>query len=421
MSNGVFVEYTNGISDSPVRLRQPRTPPVLLPRSGHISCIYRDDLFTWGGFRELPGGPIPSDRYLDNHELWIYSIEAESWRMETLDGDQLPPGMSGACCAISHDTLYVFGGFGREGNSDRLYCLNFRTRKWTLMEPEGDLPSPRDKALSWIYNNKFYVFGGFGPEPRCKAMFGQWFWDTTTSWAPDRGRGWNNHLFVYDIDTNCWTEQRTIGETPSPRAAHAGDVIGNKLYIFGGRLNQTRINDLYSLNLDTFQWSEKLECNSDVPCGRSWHSFTRVTDIHMLLYGGFDTECKTLGDCWVLNTQTLIWTQLEQPWRPRLWHTAVSTNVGGEVIIFAGCQNNILGSEDSDHCYDLFHIHFTPKSLLRSCMDVVIQYREIMKEHVTLLPRSVLDTLEKRLDAIVNPPTQLQPGSVESKHSCLIA
>ena len=42
--------------------------------------------------------------------------------------------------------------------------------------------------------------------------------------------------------------------TPGSRAAHSCEMINNKLYIFGGWNGKKALNDLYILNLDTFQW-----------------------------------------------------------------------------------------------------------------------------------------------------------------------
>ncbi|XP_077995354.1 kelch domain-containing protein 2-like [Glandiceps talaboti] len=388
------------------------------PRSGHVSCQYGDNLYVWGGYMDVPGGPFSEERYHSPHELWSYSIEAEKWKLDLADGT-VPPGTSGGCAANVNQYLYLFGGF-HDINSNQLYRLDLRKKRWKKIETQGDSPSPRDKALCWIYRNRLYVFGGFGPEPQTLPRYGQWVWDTTTGWTPDTGRGWNNHLFAYCLDTNQWNEVKTTGPCPSPRAAYSGDVIGNRLFIFGGRLNQTRMDDLHCLNLETMQWSGRIIGSGDIPEGRTWSTLTRVSDTHLLLYGGFDNDCVPLGDCRVLNTNNMEWTQVSLPSRPRLWHTACSGPDGGEVLIFGGCSNNILGSEENLHCNDVIHIHFTPKSLLRFALDVVVQYRHILQDHLHHLPLSIIEILEKRLETRVTRHDEL-PAEYHKKHPCVIS
>lgn len=67
-------------------------------------------------------------------------------------------------------------------------------------------------------------------------------------------RGWNNQLLMYDPATNEWSWPETRGRPPSPRAAHAGDISGDNVYIYGGRHLSTRLNDLHWLNMKNMTW-----------------------------------------------------------------------------------------------------------------------------------------------------------------------
>lgn len=71
------------------------------------------------------------------------------------------------------------------------------------------------------------------------------------------GRGWNNQLVAYNPDQNKWEWPETKGQTPSPRAALAGFQCQSRVYIFGGRLQENRLNDLYVLDMNSMSWSEK--------------------------------------------------------------------------------------------------------------------------------------------------------------------
>lgn len=44
---------------------------------------------------------------------------------------------------------------------------------------------------------------------------------------------------------------------PSPRTGHSAVVYNDAMYIFGGSSNENKkLNDTWSLNLITFQWTE---------------------------------------------------------------------------------------------------------------------------------------------------------------------
>ena len=68
-------------------------------------------------------------------------------------------------------------------------------------------------------------------------------------------RGWNNQFLVYDFDLGYWQNPSTSGSVPCPRAAHAMSVVGHRAFLFGGRSEPRRLNDLYHLDLRSLQWT----------------------------------------------------------------------------------------------------------------------------------------------------------------------
>lgn len=58
-------------------------------------------------------------------------------------------------------------------------------------------------------------------------------------------------------DANKWVWPETSGPKPSPRAAHSAAASGDKVYVFGGRFKNARMNDLHCLDLVSFRWSGK--------------------------------------------------------------------------------------------------------------------------------------------------------------------
>lgn len=104
---------------------------------------------------------------------------------------------------------------------------------------------------------RLYFFGGFGPTPLGMQAYPFKHIVEVSTEQTIWPRGWNNQLVAYNIDENCWEWPVTKGPAPSPRAAHAADITGNRVYLFGGRLKQIRNNELHCLNMDTMTWSGK--------------------------------------------------------------------------------------------------------------------------------------------------------------------
>ncbi|KAL8179323.1 UNVERIFIED_CONTAM: kelch domain-containing protein 1 [Gekko kuhli] len=225
----------------------PPAPPCMAEeQSGHCTVVDRGCLYVWGGYVSIEENEV----HLPNDELWIYDIDSGLWSMHLMEGD-LPPLMSGSCGACTNGKLYLFGGFDDKGYSSRLYYVNLRTRNgaylWKkISDFNGQPPTPRDKLACWVYKDR--------KQNELSDCFDihDAFWEGQIYW------GWHNDVHVFDTSLQTWY-QPTIkhGDPPQPRAAHSCAVLGNKGCIFGGRVLQTRMNDLHSLNLDTWASSGK--------------------------------------------------------------------------------------------------------------------------------------------------------------------
>jgi len=101
----------------------------------------------------------------------------------------------------------------------------------------------------------------------------------------------------------------------------AGFVFQSRVFIFGGRLLDNRMNDMYALDLDSMSWSENLNGHNagsqSLPSGRSWHSFTLISPTSAILYGGLSSEGQVLGDCWIYHIEKNVWSKLQTTWIDR--------------------------------------------------------------------------------------------------------
>ena len=82
---------------------------------------------------------------------------------------------------------------------------------------------------------------------------------------------------------------RTTGREPHALVGATTTVLGDKLYVFGGRvLSRTRpqlTSDLYELDLVRRHWT-KLETTGDIPPPRYFHSVCPLGDTKLVCYGG---------------------------------------------------------------------------------------------------------------------------------------
>ncbi|XP_038072124.1 kelch domain-containing protein 2-like [Patiria miniata] len=373
------------------------------PRSGHVAVTYGGLMLVWGGYTEQLNFSdanetghqmwyVGDDIYLDGKEVWCYNIEAKVW--DVWHTRKSPPGMSGSCAACIGKHMYLFGGYYKNGNSNELYRLDLKTKVWKHLKPEGMPPSPRDKVTCWSYQDKLVIFGGFGPPPYNEDdtnRTDEWQLDPSSFWSHERG--WNNQLIVYSTTDNRWSYVKSERHRPCPRAAHAVAVIGNRGYVFGGRFEDVRMNDLHVLNLDSMEWVGSIQpASEDIPTGRSWHCMAPVSDRHLLVYGGYSsgrpTDCKPLNDVWVFDVENHTWHQQKSlPSETRMWHTGVSGADLGEAVVYGGCSNDLLDQDQrSVHSSKCFHFFFSPKSLSRLCAEAIVSDIDVLGSELSFLP-----------------------------------
>lgn len=85
---------------------------------------------------------------------------------------------------------------------------------------------------------------------------------------------------------------------------------GSNIYIFGGKNEDTRFNDLWMFNLKTLAY-ELLPANGDVPAVRNGHTMTYYKD-RLFVFGGIHDITWELDDLHIYNLSKKSWTTLEQ-------------------------------------------------------------------------------------------------------------
>ncbi|SPJ85835.1 related to ral2 protein [Fusarium torulosum] len=134
---------------------------------------------------------------------------------------------------------------------------------------------------------------------------------------------------------------RTTGREPHALVGATTTILGDKLYVFGGRiLSRSRpaplTSDMYELDLIRRHWS-KLETTGDVPPPRYFHSMCALGDTKMVCYGGMSPapnqppggdsqqpEITVMSDIYIYDVNTKAWTFIptQDPPQGRYAHCA---------------------------------------------------------------------------------------------------
>ncbi|OAQ24224.1 galactose oxidase [Linnemannia elongata AG-77] len=116
----------------------------------------------------------------------------------------------------------------------------------------------------------------------------------------------------------------------------AGTILGECLYIFGGRVQGSgRIyaNDLWKYDPTRNSWEELIAADpSHMPCKRHNHSCVVEMDA-IYVFGGQTDSNAYLGDFWRFDLNTRQWTELATS-QPRHSHSALKH--GRSMMIFGG-------------------------------------------------------------------------------------
>ncbi|CDH52987.1 galactose oxidase [Lichtheimia corymbifera JMRC:FSU:9682] len=145
--------------------------------------------------------------------------------------------------------------------------------------------------------------------------------------------------------------KRTSGEIPPSLVGASTVIVGDSMYVFGGRLVSSRqmTNHLYVLNLSTLKWTRHAPSPDSTPPPRARYFHTAsVYKNHMVVFGGMghvekggSQDLLALDDVCLLNLTNMTWTYPEigpsvfSP-QPRYAHLAV---IAHDKLVVMGGQD----------------------------------------------------------------------------------
>ncbi|KJZ74801.1 hypothetical protein HIM_05918 [Hirsutella minnesotensis 3608] len=157
-------------------------------------------------------------------------------------------------------------------------------------------PGPRVGHASLLVGNAFIVYGGDTKIEDSDVL------DET--------------LYLLNTSTRHWSRALPAGPRPAGRYGHSLNILGSKIYIFGGQVEGYFMNDLSAFDLNQLQmpnnrWELLIqgEASPKVPAARTNHSVITYND-KMFLFGGTN-GFQWFNDVWCYDSVTNTWSQLD--------------------------------------------------------------------------------------------------------------
>lgn len=240
-------------------------------RTYQQAVLLRDNIVVFGGKN---GGPILTD-------LWKYEIEKKTWTKIEQSGIT-PPGRLLPSLSTINDGLILVGGKGPQGEyvADCWY-YNYQSNVWTQKaNPPADVELDGHKSVN-VNDNTVALWGG----------------DNNTK---------VKEVWTYNINSNTWTKNTTSGTGPqNKRGGFIMEKIDNKAYIGGGTENfTTKVNDFYSLNLATWEWTRL----ADMPA-KLFAASSSVLNGKLYVYGGNDENSQRSNKIYAYDPSTNQWSE----------------------------------------------------------------------------------------------------------------
>jgi N-acetylneuraminic acid mutarotase len=217
------------------------------------------------------------------------------------------------------------GGYPHETPIPAMYIYNPERDEW---RKGPDLPQDRLRgaAGAFVHNDKIYVV--------CGIQDGHW--DGHVTWFDE-----------YDPKTNTW---RKLPDAPRARDHVSVAMVGDKLYVAGGRLSTAKINQVLNRTIPevdvydfkTNSWAT-LDASKNLPTLRAGNMAVPYGNKVLIIGGESDKQVPAHSEVEAYNTKTGQWERLPNLFQGR--HGTGAVSMKGKVYVVAGSANRGGGPE----------------------------------------------------------------------------
>uniref|UniRef100_A0A8D8S3I2 Kelch domain-containing protein 3 n=1 Tax=Cacopsylla melanoneura TaxID=428564 RepID=A0A8D8S3I2_9HEMI len=293
-------------------------------RVNHAAVLNDNKIFTFGGY-------CSGEDYVKRRPMDVYVLNTDTLRWSPVpvarkgcpQYSQTPYQRYGHSAVVHEGKIYIWGGRNDRFVCNQLFCFNCDTRQWSCPKVCGQIPEARDGHSACVYQGNMYIFGGYI--------------DEETQFTQD--------VYVLDLTTFHWSFIETWGEPPSYRDFHTANIINGRMFVWGGRGDESALYhsgsevycpDLVYLDLKHFKWVRPNTTGS-IPVGRRSHSAFVYQDC-LYIFGGYNGLVEEhYNDIYRYCTQAQEWSQVRphgpQPTKRRRQSCIVN---GDTLIMFGG-------------------------------------------------------------------------------------
>jgi len=244
-------------------------PPA--PRYHHSAVVHEASMFIFGGYT----GDIHSNSNLTNrNDLWEYKFATGQWSQWFLNGRK-PVARSAHGAAVYDGKLWIFAGYDGNARLNDMWTISLVNtggegggKVWEEVVQSGECPPTCCNFPIAVARDCLFVFSG------------------------QSGAKKNNSLFQFHFKSSTWTRISTehilrgCPPPPTRRYGHTMVAYDRQLYVFGGAADNNPSNDVHCFDLDTQSWSViPPSVDSQVPSGRLFHAGAIVGEA-MFIFGG---------------------------------------------------------------------------------------------------------------------------------------
>lgn len=165
------------------------------------------------------------------------------------------------------------------------------------------------------------------------------------------GYTYYDDLWEYDNDAKLWYELQTSNK-PDGRFNSMTTYIPEKhqLFVFGGFTSRGRASDTWLLDLDTLTWTELNPVDNPSPRSDSSLSYDPENDVVILFSGYREDEVKT-RQTWIYSFEEENWVEMfpENPPLHQYGHFMRYISETGQHLMYPGHWSILSGSVTTQH------------------------------------------------------------------------
>lgn len=240
------------------------------------------------------------------------------------------------------DRVYVFGGDNGKKMLNDFLVSHVRDSSWARVVYTGQPPPPRYHHSAVVFRNSMFIFGGYTGDINSNSNLRN-----------------KNDLYEYHFTTSHWIDwtDRITGPLPPARSAHGAVVYNNRLWIFAGYDGNTRLNDMWCIDLtsSTPQWEHINQLGDSPPTCCNFP--VAVVGHSMFVFSG-QSGAKITNNMYEFKFDEKLWIRIPTehllkgdttPPQRRYGHSMVA--YGSRLYVFGGAADGILDNEV--HCFNV--------------------------------------------------------------------